>query len=101
MLKCDYPNKLRGRGHETKAERPPDGASGQAEHPADRQHSLISLCLAGIRDLFEADSVYLQYDVDGTTYTLADPDAGLLAVGAAQFDDLTMLCLEYRGPGGA
>ena len=36
------------------------------------------------RKLFDISSVYIQYDVDGVTYTLVDPDESLLVVGSVE-----------------
>ena len=40
--------------------------------------------LSGTRDLFDVSSVYLQRDIDGITYNLADPDENLLYVGTTE-----------------
>lgn len=45
--------------------------------------TLIQL-LSKVRDLFGLESAYLQYYKDGITYTLADPEEGLFAIGAPE-----------------
>ena len=37
--------------------------------------------LADMKRMYNVDSVYLQYYADGVTYTLVDPDAGMMAIG--------------------
>ena len=37
--------------------------------------------LTSIKQMYNLDSVYLQYYADGLTYTLVDPDLGLLSIG--------------------
>ena len=44
----------------------------------------LSYMLARVKDLFAVKSAYIQYDVDGVTYNLVDPDESLLVVGSVE-----------------
>ena len=44
----------------------------------------LSQMLARVKDLFAVKSAYLQYEVDGVTYNLVDPDESLLVVGSVE-----------------
>ena len=47
-------------------------------------YQFVAIMLARIKELFEITSVYIQYDDDGTTYTLVDPDESLLVIGETE-----------------
>ena len=45
---------------------------------------ILEQLLLRTKELFDISSVYIQYDLDGVTYNLADPDEDLLVVGSVE-----------------
>ena len=65
----------------------PDGGEAAYTNESDTlygDYELLSHVLRRVKGLFDITSVYIQYEKDGTTYTLVDPDESLLVVGSIE-----------------
>ena len=47
-------------------------------------YEYLSHMLSRVKKLFDIKSVYIQYDLNGVTYTLVDPDESLLVIGSVE-----------------